>query len=122
MSEPDHRIELRFDQDSVHLEAVCHAREDADCRLVGPEGCTCTSYAIERADERSRPYHRVDTVGGAEILHWMKDGGECNVCLWLNESGDVAELNAEREQFLIAAMPVEPIWDGDHYKWKRTKK
>ena len=120
MSEAEHRIEFRFDQDSVRLEAVCHAREDADCRLVGPEGCTCTSYSIERADEHSQAYHRVDTIGGAEILHWMKDGGECNYCTWINESGIVEELNSERESFMIAAIPVEQVWTGDGAEWRRA--
>lgn len=119
MFDADHRIEVRFDRDNVRLEAVCHAPEGADCRLTGPDGCTCEAWTVERADEDSQPYHRVDTVGGAEILHWMHDGGECNVCTWLNESGEVAELNAELDEFMIASVPVEPVWEGDHFEWRR---
>lgn len=122
MVEAEHRMEVRFDRDHVRVEMVCHAPEGADCRLIGPPGCTCDSWTIERAHEAAEPFHRVDTIGGAEILHWMHDGGECNVALWINEGGDIAELNAADEAFLIASIPVEPVWQGDHYGWKRAKK
>lgn len=122
VGEPDHRIEVRFDQDHIHLEAVCHAPQGAECRLKGPPGCTCEEWTIERAHGGAQPYHKVDTIGGATILHWMEDSDECNTCTWLNESGAIAELNGAKEQFLIASLPIEPIWEGDHYQWKRITK
>lgn len=116
----DHRLVVEFDQDSVRLVMTCNAPHGSDCRLTGPVGCTCERWSIVRAHEDAVPYHRVDTVGGAEILHWMHDGGECNYARWINESDDLAELNEDREAFVIAAIPVEAVWDEDGPTWKRV--
>lgn len=118
----DHRMVFRFERDGVTAEMTCNAPVGADCRLIGPPGCTCESWTIERAHDAAEPFHRVDTIGGAEILHWMVDGGgECNVCTWINESGIPMELNGGRESFILAAVPVTPDWTGEDYGWTRSK-
>lgn len=120
MTDVEHRLVFEYDRDHVTCEMRCYAEEGADCRLVGMDNCNCEFWNIERAHEGAAPYHQVDTVGGAEILHWMKDGGECNYCTWINESGIAEELNSERESFMIAAIPVEQVWTGDGAEWRRA--
>lgn len=117
----DHRLVFEFDRDSVRLTMKCFAEEGSDCRLTGPEGCTCERWKIERAHEGAVAYHEVETIGGAEILHWMHDGGECNYAVWMNKSGDLSELNEDREAFVVAAIPVEAVWNEQGPTWKRSR-
>ena len=86
----DHHMTFTFDKGVVSAQFKCTAPEWSDCRLVGMDNCHCESWTIERAHEGAAPYHRVETIGGAEILHWMKDGGECNAATFINE-GDPME-------------------------------
>lgn len=112
-----HSIVFTFDRDSVHMEAVCTAEPDADCRLVCTEDCE-TYSKIHR--------HEDTTFDGETVKRYTHDdceasmkADECNVCLFLNVEHDlIAESAAGRPEFVIGRVPIEPTWEGDYYAWK----
>lgn len=114
----DHVMVFEFDRDCVRARMECRAAPDADCRLVGPDHCDCESWTIERADSPvATPFHRVETFGGAEVIHWMRPGGECNVCLFVNELPE--ESAAPGQRFTLAEVPVTVSWEIEDYSWTR---
>lgn len=104
MSVPDgHALVLAFRDEAVQVEPVCRAGADADCRAHPRNGCRCEDYTILRTGDGA-PYHRVDTFGGAEVLHWMTPGGPCTVVEWLQD--DPLAFMRAGVQAHIAEVPV----------------
>lgn len=118
-----HEIVWTFDRDRVASQVVCTQPVGADCRLGARDYnvCGCESWNILRDDDAA-PYHFAD--GGDRSIgdrHYMTDTGECQVALFLNESGYVEELlspDADADEFVIGRTPIEPVWAGDSYDWK----
>jgi hypothetical protein len=116
----DHVLVWEFDRDTVTCRAGCNAEEDADCRLFCTDHCESWFEIHRHADE---------TFDGETVRRITHDDceavmrpGECNVCLFLNESGCIEELalggypNGPR--FTIATVPIRPSWEGDGYEWE----
>jgi hypothetical protein len=116
----EHALVWEFDRDTTTCRAICNAAEDADCRLVCNADCETWSEIVRHED--------VSLDG--KIVRWITHDdcegvmhpGECNVCLYLNESGCIEELalggypNGPR--FTIATVPIRPSWEGDGYEWE----
>ena len=115
----DHTMKADYQYGHVSLTPVCNAPEDADCRVTPRNGCTCEAWTLDRAGDGT-PYHRVDTFGGAEVLHWMDAGGPCLFLEWLEESPEEAGPVGD---FPIAEFPITPVWQrGGGYAWERARK
>ena len=114
----DHTMKADYRDGRVTLTPVCSAPESADCRVSPRNGCTCESWTLERADDGT-PYHRVDTFGGAEVLHWMNTGGPCLVAEWLEDDPEAA---GPAGNFPVAEFPIAPVWQPEGgYTWKRAE-
>lgn len=117
-----HAIRWTFDRGGVTAEAVCSEPEGADCRLTSVS-CECERWGeIQRRDDGTIWHKIVDWYGGpidsAEPQwHEVKPMGDCNVCLFINESGCVEELGGQIE-FVIAETPIRPLWDGEGCDWE----
>ena len=46
----------------------------------------------------------------------LRDLGECNSCLYLNDSDDLMEIGKG-----VAELPIEVFWEGDYYSWSFAK-
>ena len=118
----EHELVWTHESDSVTIEAACNAKPDADCRLEpSPDsGCECESFDFER-DERGA-FHTViaydDGDNEVEVRHDMQSGGDCNVCLFLNESDCIEESDDSRSTFEIGRKAIDPVWQGDGFDWK----
>lgn len=112
-----HAILWKFDRGGVTAEVVCHEPEGADCRLTSV-ACECEYWGeIQRRDDGTIWHKIVDYGDSYEPLwHEVKPQDDCNVCLFINESGCVEEFG--RGSFTIAETPIKPIWDGDGYDWE----
>jgi hypothetical protein len=112
-----HAIRWEFDHDCVTATAVCHAPPDADCRLTSVS-CECERWGeIRRTADKI--WHKI--IDGTDLepqWHEVKPMDECNVCLFINESGCVEELGAG--SFLIAETPIRPLWVDDGCEWERV--
>lgn len=114
-----HVIVWEFDQDSVTSRLECRAPKGAHCRLVGPDHCQCESWTVEHADSpMASPFHRVETYGGADIIHWMHDSGECSAVMW--DIGD-EESATPGQRFTIGEVPVTLSWEDPGYSWTRAE-
>lgn len=111
-----HELVWTFVLDCVQAEAVCNAAPDANCRLVCAGDCESYTEIIRHEDttfdgEIVKRYTHDDCVEG------MKPG-ECNLCLFLNESDCIEESATDRPEFVIGRTPIEPVWQGDYYDWR----
>jgi hypothetical protein len=112
-----HSIRWTFDRGSVTSEAICHAPAGADCRLVSVT-CECEQWgAIDRRDDGTIWHKIVDYGDSIEPLwHQVEPQDDCNVCLFINESGCVDELGAGT--FTIAEVPIKPVWLDEGCDWE----
>lgn len=124
-----HVMRWTYDDGCTTAEAVCFAAEGADCRLTsaGPE-CDCEWWGrIERRDDGtiwhllSDGYRDLTQPRKQEQWHQVVPQDECNVCLFINESGCAEELTPEQDQhteFVLADVPFEPVWENDGCSWR----
>lgn len=112
----EHVLVVEYDGDAIRAEVRCQAPEGANCRLDAD--CSCESWTVQRCGDGTA-YHRADTYGGAEVLHWMHDAGECNACTWINS--DPEECGPARA-FTLAEVPVSVVWDPEDVRWERANK
>jgi hypothetical protein len=118
MSE-DHAILWEFDDGSVTATAVCRADPGADCRLTSVT-CECEEWGpIQRRDDGTI-WHRITDYGDSyePVWHEVKPMDDCNVCLFINESGCVEELGAGH--FVIGEVPIRPLWIDGGCDWERV--
>lgn len=113
----EHAIEWEFDNGGVNARAVCHAAPDADCHLNCPEGCEEWGSFVRRDGDR---WHTIP--GGVIPIHRMVVVDYCNYCEFLNaDPFELPEMyERDRPRFVIAETPIEPVWDGDGYSWRRA--
>lgn len=109
-----HRIEWTHDEDRTTARVVCDAPEGADCRLTCDEGCE--EWTIER--DESGPFHSVCTLED-DLRHDMRDMGECNVALYLNEGECIEEMRSgDPSPIVVGSVSVIPVWEGGYYSWR----
>jgi hypothetical protein len=115
-----HAIRWTFDRGSITAEAICNAPEGADCRLTSVT-CECEVWGeIQRRDDGTIWHKIVDYGDSYEPLwHEVTPQDDCNICLFINESGCVEELGGHQE-FVIAETPIKPIWEADGCDWERV--
>lgn len=127
---PLHAIRWTYSsRTGVTAEAVCLEPVDADCRLTGagPE-CSCETWGrIERRDDGTI-WHLIAELDSKSYIpqpddwHQLKvmSDGDCNVCVFINESGMVEELTPEGEhvEFVLAETPFRPVWENDGCSWR----
>ena len=103
-----------YEDGRLRMVPVCHEPDTADCRVVPRNGCRCDQWTLDRADDGT-PFHRVDTFGGAEVLHWMDTGGPCIISEWWE---DPEECGPPTGSHLLTELPVTPQWEPDGgYTW-----
>ena len=116
---PVHAIRWEFDRGGVTATAVCHAEPGADCRLTSVS-CECEMWGeIQRRDDGTI-WHKIVDYGDSyePVWHEVKPMDDCNVCLFINESGCVEELGAGA--FVIAETPIRPLWVDGGCDWERV--
>ena len=114
---PVHAIRWEFDRGGVIATAVCHAAPGADCRLTSIS-CECEVWGeIQRRDDGTI-WHKIVDYGDSyePVWHEVRPTDDCNVCLFINESGCVEELGAG--QFVIAETPIRPLWVDGGCDWE----
>lgn len=113
----EHVIRWEFDRGGVTAEAICHASPDADCRLTSVS-CECERWGeIQRRNDGTIWHHIVDYGDSIEpVWHEVKQMDDCNVCLFINESGCVEELG--HGAFVIAETPIRPLWMDEGCDWE----
>lgn len=115
----DHVIRWTFDRGGVTAEAVCSAEPGADCRLASV-ACECEHWGeIQRRDDGTI-WHKIVDYGDSTEPLWreVKPQDDCNVALFINESGCVEELG--HGSFVIAETPIRPVWLDDGCDWEPT--
>lgn len=118
-----HFIAWTHDRDCVRPQVICTGPEGSTCRLTCSEAtCADEEFNGFHRDKEGNPFHTsgVDNDGN-EIVHPMEDGGFCNVREFLNEGGCIDEEAVDTEPFVIGTVPIEPVWQGDYYAWKRVE-
>lgn len=115
----EHSIRFVFDDGSVTAEAICHAAPDADCRLTSVS-CECEQWGEIKRDEIGTPWHKIVDYGDSHepLWHELKEMDDCNVCLFINESGCVEELAVRGTRFTIREVPIDPVWVDDGCDWE----
>lgn len=116
-----HELVWEFSFDNVRATPVCHEPSTANCHLTCPEDCE--SYGeILRDPENGQPYHLTYNDGLFDgVRHNMESMSDCNIVLWLDgDPGMLPEMNSAREVFEIGRTPIEPVWEGDYYGWKKA--
>ena len=119
----DHFLTWTHDQDCVRVSATCTAAEGATCRLTCADpDCVDEEFTGFDRDQSGNPFHTSgEDDDGNEIFHPMKDGGFCNVCEFLNGGDCIEEEAVDTPSFVIGVVPIEPVWEGDYYAWKRAE-
>lgn len=113
-----HVIRWEFNEGSVTATAVCNEPEGADCRLTSVS-CWCEQWGEIRRRDDGTIWHRI--VDGSETepqWHELKPMDDCNICLFINESGVVEELG--HGSFVIGETPIRPLWEIDGCDWERA--
>lgn len=115
----EHSIRFEFDDGSVTATAVCHATPDADCRLTSVS-CECERWGEIDRREDGTIWHHIEDYGDSfePVWHEVKPMDDCNVCLFINESGCVEELATRGTRFVIREVPIEPVWVDDGCDWQ----
>jgi len=118
MSAATHAIKWEFERGSVTATAVCHAEPGADCRLTSV-ACECEQWGeIWRKDDGTI-WHKILDGGPIEpVWHQVEPMDDCNVCLFINESGCVEELAVDGTVIDLGETPIEPVWLGDGCDWE----
>jgi hypothetical protein len=114
-----HAIRWSFDNGSVTATAVCRAPFGADCRLTSVS-CECEQWGEIWRREDGTIWHKIIDYGESiePVWHEVKPMDDCNVCLFINESGCVEELAVKGTFFTIAEVPIKPVWVDDGYDWE----
>ena len=125
-----HEIVWEHERDSVTARIVCNEDPGADCRLAsaGPD-CDCEAWGrIERREdgtiwhELTEGYRDLTKPRWVTQWHEVKPSDECNVVNFMSEDPSlIAECSQERKSFEIGRTPIEPVWLGDFYEWKRAE-
>jgi hypothetical protein len=118
-------MRFEYDRDSVaEPKAICLAAPDADCRLQPADHneCQCEWWGRIDRDADGTIWHPVGDRSEWHHgdRHQLVPGDDCNVCLFINESGYVGELTPDGEDhhFVIADVPFEPVWENDGCSWR----
>ena len=117
-----HMMRFAFDGGVVRLEAVCNEPEGADCRLTSV-ACECESWGeIQRRDDGTIWHLYADEWSGTEYAnppewHEVKPADYCNVCLFIDDDPEYS-LDDSAPSFVVAEIPIEPVWQYDHCTWK----
>ncbi|TIC78793.1 hypothetical protein [Nocardioides sp. GY 10127] len=112
-----HSIRWDYDAGDVTATAICHAEPGADCRLTSTT-CECEEWGEIRRRDDGTIWHRI--VGGTETepqWHQVVPQDDCNVCLFINDSGCPEEFGGNR-YFTIAETPIRPVWLVDGCDWE----
>jgi len=99
---PLHRVTWTIDAgDGVLGEFTCDAPPLSACRLVCAEDCGAEQWPC----------------GGGEVdYHRMRDGGECQVVLFL-DGGARDSYDPDAPTMPVRSGPVEVRWLDDYYAW-----
>lgn len=115
-----HSIRWEFDDGAVTATAVCHEPPGADCRLTSVT-CECEHWGeIQRRDDGTI-WHHIDYYGDdtyEPVWHEVKPMDDCNICLFINESGCVEELAVRGSRMVLAETPIRPVWLSDDCEWE----
>lgn len=114
----DHMIRWTFDRGGVNAEAICNLAPGADCRLTSVS-CECEEWGeIQRRDDGTI-WHKIVDYGDSyePVWHEVKPMDDCNVALFINESGCVEELGG-KAVFTIAETPIRPVWVDGGCDWE----
>lgn len=112
-----HAIRWEFDDGSVTATAVCHAEPGADCRLTSVS-CECEQWGEIRRT-KNKIWHRiVDGSATEPQWHEVKAMDDCNVCLFINESGCVEELAVRGTRIDLGETPIKPVWLDEGCDWE----
>lgn len=122
-----HVIVWTFDGDCVTASVVCLEEPGEDCRLTGH--CDCEEWGqIERREDGTiwhaltEGYRDRDVTRDVTQWHEVKPQDECNVAAYMNEDPSlIPELADGVKPFEIGRTPIEPVWVGDYYEWKRAE-
>lgn len=118
-----HVMRWTFDHGGVRAEAVCNMPPGADCRLTSV-ACECERWGEIRRRDDGTIWHKIVDWYGEPIdsvepqWHEIKPMDDCNVCLFINESGCVEELG--HGSFVIAETPIKPLWVDEGCDWEPT--
>lgn len=112
----EHFIRWTFDRGRVDAVAVCTATDGADCRLTG--ACDCEEWGEIWRREDGTIWHKIVDYGDSiePVWHEVKPQDDCNICLFINESGCVEELGAG--EFVIGETPIKPVWVDGGCDWE----
>ncbi len=118
-----HAIKWEFDDGAVTATAVCHAALDADCRLTSTT-CECERWGEIQRRADGTIWHKITDYGDSFEPRWhqVKVGDDCNVCLFINESGCVEELAVRGTRIDLGETPIEPVWIDDGCDWEVAAK
>ena len=83
-------------------EVTCNAPVGSKCRLICAEGCE--SWPCSEDDDEPE-----------FVQHAMRDAGECQVSLFINDGVDECATYVADADVYIGKIAVE--WDGDGYTW-----
>lgn len=115
----DHAIRWEFDDGWLTATAVCHAPADADCHLTSIE-CECEQWGqIQRRDDGTI-WHHINYYGETiePAWHQVTLMDDCNVCLFINESGYTEELAVKGTRIDLGETPIRPVWLDDGCEWE----
>lgn len=117
----EHVMRWTYDDGRVSAEAVCNMPPGSDCRLTSVS-CECEQWGeIQRRDDGTIWHHILDYGDSIEpVWHEVKPQDDCNICLFINESGCAEELTARGTEFVIADTPIRPVWQFDGCDWEPT--
>jgi len=113
-----HAIRWEFEDGVVRATAVCHAAPGADCRLTSVS-CECERWGEIRRTA-NKVWHKIVDYGDSyePVWHEVKPMDDCNVCLFINESGCVEELAVKGTLIDLGETPIDPVWQNDGCDWR----
>lgn len=107
-----HVLELSWAGDGYpSYKILCKSEPGSRCRLECAESCGneyIPCYTL--TDDDDERYH--------ELVDGKHPPGECNVTLFINESGDIPELHTTKGPHKTLTADVTYEWDGDNYLWQ----
>ena len=109
-----HVASVTLDGDRLVWDVQCHEPEDAPCRLACAEGCE--SWGDLDGDDDGW-FH--EAAYDVPEKHRMKRLDCCNVLVFLSEGGSMEELHEGGARSVLGVFPIEPIWTGEGYLWRR---
>ena len=124
-----HVIVWEHDRDTVTARLRCLEEPGSDCRVQGGPDCECEEWGRIERREDGTIWHQLtdgyrDLTMPRDVPQWheVKPSVECNVENFMNEEPSlIAECSQEKEPFELGLTPIEPVWLGDFYEWKRAE-